>query len=234
MVVFPRNLYFIHGALIAAWAIVAGCGTERPAPCVANSCGTLTDRDVITVFPDLAEASVTDAPADHGAPMDRTVPDAGAPMDIPAADIPQDVADDIPRDPPITTSRTDLGTRGLIASLPCSDVLRHLSVQVTPRTVPPNSFQLRVTNASPTETLSVWYDATLISDWNIESLSPQLMPGASVTLDFWRSEGSPAWYVLGINRRDHYTVNGSGVFIELPCGRAARNATQTFRATIPP
>lgn len=232
---FSRNLPFTHAAVTLCAALLMGCGTERPAPCVAGSCGTTQDRDVITIFPDLAEASVGDVTA----PVDRPggdVVDAGPPMDVvnPPADVPRDGGQDVPQDPPVTSSRSDLGTRGLIASLPCSDVLRHLNVEVTPRMVPPNSFQLRVTNGSATETLSVWYNATLNTAWNIESLAPELGPGMSVTLDFWRTSGSPAWYVLGIARARHYAVSDGGVFMELPCGHAARNATQMFRANIPP
>lgn len=223
---------FTRHATVAALLAVTGCETARPAPCVGNSCGTLMDPDVLTRFPDLPEVA-TDVPA----PEDRSLPDA--PDAAVAMDAPMEVAtdaptDDVPRDPPVIQSRTDLGTRGIIASLPCSDVLRYLQVRVTPRTVPPNSFQLQVTNASPVDTLSIWYDASLNTQWNIESLSPDLRPGQSVTLDFWNVAGSPAWYVLGINRLDHYYVNRDGVFVEFPCGRAARSATQQFRATIPP
>lgn len=219
------------GALLLALA--AGCGTERPAPCVANSCGTVMDRDVVTFFPELPDVA-----ADVSPPGDR--PDAASPPmdaaapDVVASDAPADIADDIPQDPPRTAPRADLGTRGLIASLPCSDVLRYLEVEVTPRAQPPNSFRLQVRNASPTDTLSVWYDATLNTEWNIESLASDLAPGATVSLDFWRVSGSPAWYVLGINKLDHYYVNRDGIFVELGCGRAARQATQRFRATIPP
>ena len=44
----------------------------------------------------------------------------------------------------------------------------------------------------------------------------------------------PSDYVLGISRSQHYYINDSGIFVELPCGRAARNTTQSFRRTITP
>ena len=148
-----------------------------------------------------------------------------------AADV---VEMDVPMDPPVTEVREDLGTRGLVASLPCGNVLRHLDVTVTRRTVPPNSFDVTVRNASPTEVISIWYNATLQTDWNLESLVSDLAPGMSATMSPWRLTGSPAWYVLGISRSQHYYINDSGIFVELPCGRAARGTTQSFRRTITP
>lgn len=200
---------------LLALGFVLGCATERPLPCLPGSCGTVSDRDATTFVPDLPAAS------DAG--------DAATRTDLVSA-LPADAAPEAPR----TSPRADLGTRGLIASLPCSDVLRALEVSVVPRPVPPNSFQLRVRNGSATETLSVWYNATLNTDWNIENLASELRPGQEVSLDFWRSTGTPAWYVLGINRVDHYAVNRDGVFVELPCGAAARGTTQRFRANIEP
>jgi len=226
--------------LAALWAL-GGCGQERPAPCNANNCGTVMDRDVFTIYPDLPVAPGPDVvtPAiDAAAPQDLPALDIPSPdvpsLDVPSPDVSLDVADDIPRDPPTTRTRDDLGTRGLVASLPCGDVLPLLDVTVIRRTVPANSFQLQVRNASPTDTISIWYDATLNTVWNIENLVSDLAPNTTVTLDFWRSTGSPAWYVLGIARAQHYYVNASGVFVELPCGRAARVATTRFRETIAP
>lgn len=239
----PRRAAYI--TLI--FTLVGACGSERPPPCAAASCGATLDRDVITLFPDRVDAgSPEDAPSPVDAPevavIDVPAMDVPA-MDVPAVDVPEVAVDagadvemglDVPQDPPVTEARSDLGTRGLIASLPCGDVLRFLDVQVTPRTVPANSFELRVRNSSPSEVISVWYNATLNTEWNIENLASDLAPGMSVTMSLWRVTGSPAWYVLGISKNQHYYVNDTGIFVELPCGRAARDATQRFRRTITP
>ncbi|MFO0629724.1 MAG: hypothetical protein U0325_29380 [Polyangiales bacterium] len=243
-------LSFRHvAALVVGLSLPLGCGSERPPPCATATCGATVD---VTALPtDAAEVGV-DQPAPADLPTDVSaatdVPagqdvvridsgvDAGLDAGVDAAR--RDAADviefDVPMDPPVTQTRDDLGTRGLVASLPCGNVLAHLDVTVTRRTVPPNSFDVTVRNASPTEVISVWYNATLQMDWNLESLVSDLGPGMTATMSPWRLTGSPAWYVLGIARNQHYYVNDSGIFVELPCGRAARNTTQAFRRTITP
>lgn len=247
------SLSFRHVvALALGLSLPLGCGSERPPPCATATCGALVDIPLTRV--DGAEVGgddvtspgdvpgdvpgVTDVVAAQDVPrMDGGV-DAGldaARRDVTDAAVASDVADlDVPMDPPVTAIREDLGTRGLVASLPCANVLRHLDVTVTRRTVPPNSFDVTVRNASPTEVISIWYNATLQTDWNLESLVSDLAPGMTATMSPWRLTGSPAWYVLGISRNQHYYINDSGIFVELPCGRAARNTTQSFRRTITP
>lgn len=240
----PLNLLLI---------LAAGCGSERPPPCSATTCGVIIEQDIVTVFPDRVDATAPEEPSaapdlldasplpDLAGPVDAS--DVIAPQDHPGIDSPDlqsvdspdvEMGLDVPQDPPVTQARNDLGTRGLVASLPCGDVLRHLDVQITPRTVPANSFELRVRNASTQDIISVWYNATLNADWNIENLAADLAPGMSVTMSLWRVSGSPAWYVLGIAKNQHYYINSSNIFVELPCGRAARNTTQRFRETITP
>ena len=251
------SLSFRHVAALAlGLSLPFGCGSERPPACAAATCGALVDVPLTRV--DGAEVGgddvtspgdvsgdvpeVTDVVAAQDVVrMDGGVDaglDAGldaARRDVTDAAVASDVADlDVPMDPPVTAVREDLGTRGLVASLPCANVLRHLDVTVTRRTVPPNSFDVTVRNASPTEVISIWYNATLMTDWNLESLVSDLAPGMTATMSPWRLTGSPAWYVLGIARNQHYYINDSGIFVELPCGRAARNTTQSFRRTITP
>lgn len=251
------SLSFRHVAALAlGLSLPLGCGSERPPPCATATCGALVD--VALTRADGAEAGADDVTSPGDAPGDvpgdvLAVTDVVAAQDVPRLDggvdagldaarrdvtdaaVVADVADlDVPMDPPVTVVREDLGTRGLVASLPCGNVLRHLDVTVTRRTVPPNSFDVTVRNASPTEVISIWYNATLQTDWNIESLVSDLAPGMTATMSPWRLTGSPAWYVLGISRSQHYYINDSGIFVELPCGRAARNTTQSFRRTITP
>lgn len=247
------SLSFRHVAALAlGLSLPLGCGSERPPPCASATCGALLD--VALSRADGAEVGGDDVTAPGDVPGDAPGGsdviaaqdvvridggfDAGldaARRDVTDAAVVTDVADlDVPMDPPVTTVREDLGTRGLVASLPCGNVLRHLDVTVTRRTVPPNSFDVTVRNASPTEVISIWYNATLQTDWNLESLVSDLAPGMTATMSPWRLTGSPAWYVLGISRNQHYYINDSGIFVELPCGRAARNTTQAFRRTITP
>lgn len=248
------SLSFRHVAALAlGLSLPLGCGSERPPPCAAATCGAVVDAavtrtDALEVGADLPlpddapgdVPGVIDAPVttDVVAAQDVLRVDSGvdaARRDVTDATVATDVADlDVPMDPPVTQAREDLGTRGLVASLPCGNVLRHLEVTVTRRMVPPNSYDVTVRNGSPTEVISVWYNATLQTDWNLESLVSDLAPGMSATMSPWRLTGSPAWYVLGIARNQHYYINDSGIFVELPCGRAARNTTQGFRRTITP
>jgi len=242
-------LFFRHvAALTLGLSLPLGCGSERPPPCATATCGALVDVALTRL--DGAEvggddvASPTDVPVVTDVVAAQDVPridagvDAGldaARRDVSDAAVASDVADlDVPMDPPVTAVREDLGTRGLVASLPCGNVLRHLDVTVTRRMVPPNSFDVTVRNASPTEVISIWYNATLQTDWNLESLVSDLAPGMTATMSPWRLTGAPAWYVLGISRNQHFYINDSGIFVELPCGRAARNTTQSFRRTITP
>lgn len=247
------SLSFRHVAALAlGLSLPLGCGSERPPPCASATCGALLDVALSRADgEEVGGGDVTspgDVPGDGPGGSDVIAAqdvaridggsDAGldaARRDATDAAVVTDVADlDVPMDPPVTETREDLGTRGLVASLPCGNVLRHLDVTVTRRMVPPNSFDVTVRNASPTEVISIWYNATLQTDWNLESLVSDLAPGMTATMSPWRLTGSPAWYVLGIARNQHYYINDSGIFVELPCGRAARNTTQTFRRTITP
>ena len=228
------SLSFRHVAALAlGLSLPLGCGSERPPACAAATCGALVD--VALTRSDGAETGADDVTSPGDVPGDVPgVTDVVAAQDVPRMDGGVDADLDVPMDPPVTVVREDLGTRGLVASLPCGNVLRNLDVTVTRRTVPPNSFDVTVRNASPTEVISIWYNATLQTDWNLESLVSDLAPGMTATMSPWRLTGSPAWYVLGISRNQHYYINDSGIFVELPCGRAARNTTQSFRRTITP